>query len=76
MVFFIFLALLAFSWSSFILFIIIFTLDQAFAAYVVGKEDAPGIVVLQEWWGVDFEIKNHAEKISQLGPGFKALIPE
>lgn len=76
MVFFIFLALLAFSWSSFILFIIIFTLDQAFDAYVVGKEDAPGIVVLQEWWGVDFEIKNHAEKISQLGPGFKALIPE
>jgi hypothetical protein len=43
---------------------------------VVGKEDAPGIVVLQEWWGVDFEIKNHAVKISQLGPGFKALIPE
>lgn len=71
-----FLAFLAFSWSSFILFIIIFTLDQAFDAYVVGKEDAPGIVVLQEWWGVDFEIKNHAEKISQLGPGFKALIPE
>lgn len=58
------------------LFIIIFILDQAFDAYVVGKEDSPGIVVLQEWWGVDFEIKNHAEKISQLGPGFKALIPE
>jgi hypothetical protein len=50
--------------------------DQTFDAYVVGKEDAPGIVVLQEWWGVDFEIKNHAVKISQLGPGFKALIPE
>lgn len=51
-------------------------MNQAFDAYVVGKEDAPGIVVLQEWWGVDFEIKNHAVKISQLGPGFKALIPE
>ncbi|KAM3745001.1 hypothetical protein ACB098_06G093100 [Castanea mollissima] len=50
--------------------------DTAFDAYVVGKEDASGIVVLQEWWGVDFEIKNHAEKISQLGPGFKALIPD
>lgn len=47
-----------------------------FDAYVVGKEDAPGIVVLQEWWGVDFEIKNHAVMISQLGPGFKALIPD
>ena len=45
-------------------------------AYVVGKEDAPGIVVIQEWWGVDYEIKNHAVKISQLGSGFKALIPE
>jgi len=50
--------------------------DQTFDAYVVGKEDAPGIVVIQEWWGVDYEIKNHAVKISQLGSGFKALIPE
>ncbi|XP_043688491.1 protein usf-like [Telopea speciosissima] len=50
--------------------------DTTFDAYVVGKEDAPGIVVLQEWWGVDFEIKNHALKISQLSPGYKALIPD
>ncbi|KAJ8452938.1 hypothetical protein Cgig2_014701 [Carnegiea gigantea] len=50
--------------------------DTTFDAYVVGKDDAPGIVVLQEWWGVDFEIKNHAIKISQLEPGFKALIPD
>jgi len=49
---------------------------QTFDAYVVGREDAPGIVVIQEWWGVDYEIKNHAVKISQLGTGFKALIPE
>nr|ACU14960.1 unknown [Glycine max] len=50
--------------------------DTTFDAYVVGKEDAPGIVVIQEWWGVDYEIKNHAVKISQLGSGFKALIPD
>ncbi|KAJ9176883.1 hypothetical protein P3X46_012151 [Hevea brasiliensis] len=50
--------------------------DTTFDAYVVGKEDTPGIVVLQEWWGVDFEIKKHAVKISQLDPGFKALIPD
>ncbi|XP_062009442.1 uncharacterized protein LOC133726011 [Rosa rugosa] len=50
--------------------------DTAFDAYVVGKEGAPGIVVVQEWWGVDFEIKNHAVKISELAPGFKALIPD
>ena len=51
-------------------------IEQAFDAYVVGKEDAPGIVVLQEWWGVDFEVKNHALKISQFDSGYKALIPE
>ncbi|XP_057515954.1 uncharacterized protein LOC130797370 [Amaranthus tricolor] len=50
--------------------------DTSFDAYVVGKDGAPGIVVLQEWWGVDYEIKNHALKISQLEPGFKALIPD
>lgn len=49
---------------------------QEFDAYVVGRDDAPGIVVLQEWWGVDYEVKNHAVKISELGSGFKALIPE
>jgi len=49
---------------------------KTFDAYVVGRDDAPGIVVIQEWWGVDYEIKNHAVKISQLGTGFKALIPE
>ncbi|KAJ8749194.1 hypothetical protein K2173_018666 [Erythroxylum novogranatense] len=50
--------------------------DTTFDAYVVGKDTAPGIVVLQEWWGVDFEIKKHAVKISQMDPGFKALIPD
>ncbi|KAK6919329.1 Dienelactone hydrolase [Dillenia turbinata] len=50
--------------------------DTTFDAYVVGKENAPGIVVVQEWWGVDYEIKNHALTISQLEPGFKALIPD
>ncbi|XP_022850325.1 uncharacterized protein LOC111372295 [Olea europaea var. sylvestris] len=50
--------------------------DTTFDAYVIGKEDAPGIVVLQEWWGVDYEIKNHAQKISQFEPGYKALIPD
>lgn len=50
--------------------------DQTFDAYVVGKEGAPGIVVVQEWWGVEYEIKNHALKISQLGTGYRALIPE
>ncbi|KAK6157277.1 hypothetical protein DH2020_011525 [Rehmannia glutinosa] len=50
--------------------------NTTFDAYVIGKDDAPGIVVLQEWWGVDFEIKNHAQKISQFDSGYKALIPD
>ncbi|XP_072993587.1 uncharacterized protein [Typha latifolia] len=50
--------------------------DTTFDAYVVGKENAPGIVVLQEWWGVDFEIKNHALDISQMDQGYRALIPD
>eukprot|EP00494_Astrolonche_serrata_P027834 UN28099 len=47
-----------------------------FDVYVVGKENAPGVVVLQEWWGVDYEVKNHAIHISQIGDGYRALIPD
>ncbi|GER43117.1 carboxymethylenebutenolidase [Striga asiatica] len=50
--------------------------DSTFDAYVIGKDDAPGIVVLQEWWGVDFEVKNHAQKIAQFDREYKALIPD
>ncbi|KAJ6826184.1 uncharacterized protein M6B38_372215 [Iris pallida] len=50
--------------------------DTTFDAYVVGEEKAPGIVVLQEWWGVDFEVKNHAQTIAKLGTGYRALIPD
>ncbi|CAH1444791.1 unnamed protein product [Lactuca virosa] len=50
--------------------------DSIFDAYLVGKEDAPGIVVLHEWWGVDFEIKNHALRISKIESGYKVLIPD
>ncbi|CAM6017577.1 unnamed protein product [Sphagnum balticum] len=45
-----------------------------FDAYVVGKEGAPGIVVIQEWWGIDFEIKKHATDIAS--KGYRALIPD
>lgn len=48
--------------------------ETVFDAYVVGSQGAPGIVVLQEWWGVDFEIKNHATAIAK--NGYRALIPD
>ncbi|XP_057872364.2 uncharacterized protein LOC131078627 [Cryptomeria japonica] len=50
--------------------------DTVFDAYVTGREDAPGIVVLQEWWGVDYEIKNHAANIAKMDSGYKTLIPD
>ncbi|CAA0816071.1 alpha/beta-Hydrolases superfamily protein [Striga hermonthica] len=50
--------------------------NSTFDAYVIGRDDAPGIVVLQEWWGVDFEIKNHAHTIVGFDKGYKALIPD
>ncbi|CAN6445356.1 unnamed protein product [Victoria cruziana] len=50
--------------------------DTTFDAYIIGKEGGPGLVVLQEWWGVDFEIKNHARHIANLEPGFRAVIPD
>ncbi|MCO5592851.1 hypothetical protein L7F22_046855 [Adiantum nelumboides] len=48
--------------------------DQSFDAYVLGEPSAPGIVVLQEWWGVDYEVKNHAAFIAS--KGFRTLIPD
>ena len=50
--------------------------DTTFDAYVVGKQDAPGVVVLQEWWGVNNQVKNHATHISKIGHGYRALVPD
>ncbi|KAI4968706.1 hypothetical protein ZWY2020_046036 [Hordeum vulgare] len=50
--------------------------NTTFDAYVVGKQNAPGVVVLQEWWGVNNDIKNHAIHASQIGGGYRALIPD
>lgn len=35
---------------------------------------APGIVMLEEWWGVNDEIKADAERLA--GEGFRVLIPD
>ncbi|PHU17574.1 hypothetical protein BC332_13269 [Capsicum chinense] len=50
--------------------------DITFNAYVIRIEDAPRIVVLQELWGIDFDIKYYAQKISRFDYGFKALFPD
>lgn len=48
--------------------------EVTFDAYVIGPVGAPGVVVIQEWWGVDYEIKNHATYLA--GKGYRALIPD
>ncbi|KAL6569042.1 hypothetical protein OROGR_000767 [Orobanche gracilis] len=50
--------------------------NNKFDGYVVGESKAPGIVVLQDWLGVDYHVQNHALRISHLGNGFKVLIPD
>jgi carboxymethylenebutenolidase len=36
--------------------------------------DAPGIVVIQEWWGLNDQIKGVAEKLA--AAGYRALVPD
>ncbi|XP_057448123.1 uncharacterized protein LOC130739749 [Lotus japonicus] len=51
---------------------------NTFDGYFVGNGEgnAPGIVLLQDWLGVDYHVINHALRISRLGGGFKVLIPD
>lgn len=37
-------------------------------------EDAPGIVVIQEWWGLSDQIKGVAGRLA--GAGYRALVPD
>src|SRR4029077_10248257 len=36
--------------------------------------NAPGIVVIQEWWGLNDQIKGVADKLA--GAGYRALVPD
>ena len=37
-------------------------------------KNAPGVVVIQEWWGLDDEIKNVANRLAKAG--YRALVPD
>lgn len=37
-------------------------------------EKQPAVIVIQEWWGVDDQIKVHAAKIAS--KGYRVLIPD
>lgn len=50
---------------------------QSSSAYLVEPADsknAPGVVVIQEWWGLDDEIKNVADRLAKAG--YRALVPD
>eukprot|EP01066_Platyproteum_vivax_P007633 Platyproteum_vivax@DN3030_c0_g1_i1.p1 len=48
----------------------------AFPVYACGKIGKPGIIVLQEWWGVNEEIQRHALHLSAFSSGYRCYIPD
>ncbi len=44
------------------------------ASPTVGADKAPGIVVIQEWWGLNDQIKGVADKLA--AQGYRALVPD
>jgi len=47
------------------------------SGYLAGEElgnDSPGIVVIQEWWGLNDQIRGVAEKFA--AAGYRALVPD
>ncbi|QWE09274.1 dienelactone hydrolase family protein [Polynucleobacter ibericus] len=47
---------------------------NGYLAEPINKANAPGIVVIQEWWGLDDEIKAVADRFAQAG--YRALVPD
>ena len=46
----------------------------AYLVEPVDAKNAPGVVVIQEWWGLDDEIKNVANLLAKAG--YRALVPD
>lgn len=47
---------------------------NAYLAEPEGAKNAPGVVVIQEWWGLNDQIKGVAEKLA--AAGYRALVPD
>jgi carboxymethylenebutenolidase len=50
------------------------TFGEGVPAYVWGTPGQPGVVLLQEWWGVNEQVKRHAVKVASAG--FRVLVPD
>ena len=48
--------------------------DAGIPGYECGEKSAPGVIVLQEWWGVTENIKKQALFISS--KGYRCLVPD
>ena len=47
---------------------------DAFVSWPAGKADAPGIVVVHEWWGLNDQIRDVARRLSR--EGYAAIVPD
>jgi carboxymethylenebutenolidase len=47
---------------------------KGYLAGPAGNDKAPGIVVIQEWWGLNDQIKGVADRFASLG--YRALVPD
>jgi carboxymethylenebutenolidase len=47
---------------------------EAYLIEPANPANAPGVVVIQEWWGLDDEIKNVANRLAKAG--YRALVPD
>lgn len=43
-------------------------------AYICGEKSSPGVLMLQEWWGITEEIKDQANLLAS--NGFRVMIPD
>src|SRR5262247_1368195 len=47
---------------------------NGYLASPAGGDKAPGVVVIQEWWGLNDQIKGVADRVAALG--YRALVPD
>ena len=47
---------------------------KGYLAEPIDKTNAPGVVVIQEWWGLDDEVKAVADRFAKAG--YRALVPD
>ncbi len=47
---------------------------EGYLAEPTDKANAPGVVVIQEWWGLDAEVKAVADRLAKAG--YRALVPD